>query len=83
MSNVTDVIIASTLANATEDWQCSAIPFIDEWLKNHGHFAMLKVDDMWKNRKAMQAFVYIGAFNYLALADFIEKTVRAFAIRAN
>lgn len=72
MSRVTNVILTAACAEDIDDNDhANAMESVNQWLaeKNYGEFA--RVDGNAGGTKAMEAFVFLGAFNYLDLVAFL------------
>lgn len=74
MSHVTDVILSIGLLEESDDAENPAlIAEINTWLDEREKGTLARVDQFAGGRKASQATIYLGAFNYLpidGLADF-------------
>ena len=73
MSTVTNVILTADVGEAEHG---KAVPRIVEWLleQEMGHPPLLRVDDLVGRQKgkAMEADVWVGAYNCLDLAAFVD-----------
>ena len=69
MSKVTDVAILTPLPHS--DQESPAIAVINAWLDEHHYGQLVEVSDHAGGKRAMQAQVYLGAFNYLDVPAFI------------
>lgn len=71
MSQVADVILTMSLMedNGTE---CPALVFINVWLAIMDYGELKRVDSLAGGGKAMQAAVFLGAFNYLRIHSFTQ-----------
>lgn len=65
MSQVTNVVLMASL-------QDPATGAVNRWLEAQEHPPLLEVTDQWRGRKAFECEVWIGAFNYLHIAEFIN-----------
>jgi hypothetical protein len=78
MSRVTDVILTCGCSEEVgpEDgnptYRVPAVEPINEWLLKNNYGKLVRVDEYVTSGKAMQATVFIGAFNYLDLKEFIK-----------
>jgi hypothetical protein len=74
MSHVTDVILTISLAEV--DWKddrCHVVETINAWLSESDYGELKRVDDFTGGRKAIQAAIFMGAFNYLNILEFVAK----------
>lgn len=72
MSHVADVIITLSVTEETDEG--APIPGIQEinrYLSSKGKGELEKVDGYAGGRKALQAEVWMGAFNYLEIPEFV------------
>lgn len=69
MSTVTNVILTTGLGEAEHG---TAIALIQDWLAADGHPHLRRVDELVNPGKAMEAEVWIGAFNGLRLEEFLQ-----------
>jgi hypothetical protein len=65
MSHVTDVIFACDLRE-----EKTSVDLINDWLVEHEIGMLASVDDHAGGKKAMQSWVFLGAFNYLPIEEF-------------
>lgn len=66
MSKVTDVVILAPLSAE----RSPAMSAINAWLDERHYGQLVEVSDHAGGTKAMQARVYLGAFNYIDVAAF-------------
>ena len=72
MSYVADVILTMSLLEETgRDDRCMAVEAINVWLEEQGKGELKQVDDFAGGRKSIQAMVFMGAFNYLCIPEFV------------
>lgn len=73
MSDVTSVIILTELHWDYEDIKNDhPISLIQDWLTANEYGALKRVDEHAGGNRALQDEVWLGAFNYLELEEFIE-----------
>ena len=73
MSHVTNIILTLSLSEGIDDDTC--YPWVDvlnQWLTDRGKGELHRVDDAAGGNKAMEAAVFMGAFNYLDIPEFIK-----------
>ena len=73
MSRVTDVILTTSLLEEPGD--TGTYPAVEElnvWLRARRLGELKEVSKAAAGTKVMQALVFMGAFNYLDLAEFVE-----------
>ena len=72
MSHVTDVILTmSLLEEAGDDDRCPAVDVLNIWLSERNKGELKRVDDFAGGGKAIQAAVFMGAFNSLEIPEFV------------
>ena len=78
MSRVTDVILTCGCGeeehrtSGDPEYYVPAVDTINAWLSENNYGKLIRVDHLVTSGKAMQATVFIGAFNYLDLKEFIK-----------
>ena len=78
MSHVTDVILTmSLLEEVGRDDKCPAVELLNAWLSERNKGELKRVDDFAGGRKAIQAAVFMGAFNYLDIPEFVAAVASA------
>lgn len=73
MSRVTDVILTASLQE--EPGETRTYPAVEElntWLRERRFGELKEVSEAAGGTRAMQALVFLGAFNYLDLSEFVE-----------
>ena len=73
MSYVADVILTTFLEGEGIDEPCKGVVELNEWLDSENYGILQRVDQYTGGRKAQQADIYLGAFNYLDIGAFVEK----------
>ena len=72
MSVVTNVIL-SGLGGFDPEYTPRVITHLNNWLReNEVKGQLVEVSKHVESNKAMEAFLWIGAFNYLAVGDFVQ-----------
>lgn len=78
MSHVTGVILTISLLEEGEyDGDFPAIDAVNAWLGLRAHGEIKRVDFFSGGKKAMQAAVFMGAFNYLNIKEFLSAVADA------
>lgn len=71
MSVVTSIILTTSLVEE-DDLYCPAVEELNEWMLANRYGEFKRVDEYAGGNKAMQAVVFMGAFNYLDMDKFAE-----------
>lgn len=62
---MTNVVLMASLSER-------ATGAVNRWLEAHDHPPLLEVTAHWQGHKAFECEVWLGAFNYLAIGEFIK-----------
>ncbi len=71
MSVVTSIILTTSLSEE-DGLYCPAVEELNEWMRANRYGEFKRVDGYAGGNKAVQAVVFMGAFNYLNMDKFAE-----------
>lgn len=80
MSHVTDVILTVSLLEQNDVYPADVYPAVEAlntWLSERDKGELKRVDSFAGGRKAVQAAVFMGAFNFLDIPEFVAAVAAA------